>query len=192
MDIRNLFVLLFVIIGVNSNNEEESGPRLLVSKHILNKYLVENMDILIKYTIFNVGSSAAINVHLADRGFHPDAFEVVGGQLSTKIDRIPPQSNFTHVVVVRPTKYGYFNFTGAQVTYEVAEDDAEIQMAVSSEPGEGAIIAFRDYDKKFSSHVLDWLAFAVMTLPSLAIPFSLWFRSKNKYENLAKPSKKGH
>jgi hypothetical protein len=30
----------------------------------------------------------------------------------------------------------------------------QLQVAVTSEPGEGHIIAFRDYDKKFSSHVV--------------------------------------
>jgi hypothetical protein len=30
----------------------------------------------------------------------------------------------------------------------------QLQVAVTSEPGEGLIIAFRDYDKKFSPHVV--------------------------------------
>jgi translocon-associated protein subunit beta len=41
---------------------------------------------------------------------------------------------------------------------------------------------------------MDWIAFAVMTLPSLVIPFLLWWSSKNKYETIMqqkKDAKKG-
>ncbi|GFS93661.1 translocon-associated protein subunit beta [Nephila pilipes] len=59
----------------------------------------------------------------------------------------------------------------------------------STEPGEAVIIPAKDFDRKFSPHTMDWAAFAVMTLPSLGIPFLLWYRSKSKYESISKHKK---
>lgn len=105
-----------------SEIEEESGPRLLFFKQILNKYLVQNKDIEVKYTLYNIGSSAAVDVEVIDQGFQPDAFEYVGGHVPAKFDRIAPQSNISHVIVVRSLKYGYFNFTSAQASYKTSDD----------------------------------------------------------------------
>ncbi|XP_076261366.1 signal sequence receptor beta [Rhynchophorus ferrugineus] len=189
--IAGILLLATLAYCAEEKQEESLGARLLVSKQILNRYLVETKDIEVRYSLHNIGKAPAVNVQLVDQGFNSEAFEIVGGHVNPRFSRIPPESNFTHVVVVRPKRYGFFNFTSAEVTYKVSDDpNAKIQISYSSEPGEGGIVAFRDYDKKFSAHYWDWLAFALMTTPSLLIPLALWFNSKNTYEKLNKPVKK--
>jgi len=169
----------------------KNEARLLIGKHIQNKYLVEGMDLVVKYNLFNIGDAAAVDISLTETGFGTADFDVVGGQPAIQFDRLAPGANTTHALVLRPTKFGYFNFTSAEVKYRVSEEeDSPIRIGYSSEPGQGVIIALKDYDRQFSAHTLDWAAFAVMTLPSLGIPFLLWFSSKSKYERIAKATKK--
>merc|ERR1711970_784635 len=99
-----------------------------------------------------------------------------------KLDRVAPGANSSHAIVIRPKKFGYFNFTSAEVRYQ-GEGGVQL-VGLSSDPGQGVIIAARDYERQFSAHLLDWAAFAVMTLPSLGIPFLLWWSSKSKYESI--------
>ena len=59
-------------------------------------------------------------------------------------------------LVVRPKKFGYFNFTAAEVEYRDNEDItvSEKRTALSSEPGQGLIIALKDYERQFSAHTV--------------------------------------
>jgi len=191
--IAALIAALFVCC-VYSEEEASSPARLLIEKKILNKYLVEGRDIVVHYNIYNVGESAAVNVQISDDSLPSEHFDIVNGLNKFTIARLAPAANVTHTLVYRPKAgvWGRFNFTAAQVSYLRKEDAVEVQRAQTSEPGEGYIVSLKEFDRRFSPHVLDWIAFSVMTLPSLVIPFLLWYRSKSKYEAIvaSKPLKK--
>ncbi len=40
---------------------------------------------MVRYGLYNVGGSAAVDVKLSERGFGPDDFDVVGGQQQVNI-----------------------------------------------------------------------------------------------------------
>ncbi|XP_025077306.1 translocon-associated protein subunit beta-like [Pomacea canaliculata] len=181
-------LLLAFACYLPSDAEEETEARLLVAKNILNQYLVEGKDLTVEYRIYNVGGSSALDIRLKDDSFPEADFEIARGNLNVIWERIAPNTNVTHAVILRPLKSGYFNFTSAEVSYRVSEESQDRQIGYSSSPGEGGIVPRKDFDRRFSPHVVDWLVFAIMTLPSLGIPFLLWYSSKLKYD-APKPKK---
>ena len=47
-----------------------------------------------------------------------------------------------------------------------------------------------EYERRFSPHYLDWAVFALISLPSLLVPYLLYHSSKSKYEGLVKSKAK--
>lgn len=174
-----VIVVACALLAVAASDET---ARLLVSKNVLNNYLAEGKDLAVTYGVYNIGGTAAVDVQLGDGSFDDEMFEVVAGSLTASWPRIAPGTNVTHAVVLRPLVSVLYNFTVAQVTYKTSEEAAERQVGYSTAPGQGGIYAARDYDRKFSSHALDWAAFSLMTLPSLVFPFLLWYSSASKYD----------
>lgn len=114
-------MLIVALAGFACGADLEARAKLLASKTILNQLIVENRDLTVLYKVYNVGSSSAFNVALNDVSFPTSDFKVVQGQSSIQWSSIPPNGNVTHVLVLQPLKGGYFNFTAAQLSYDVTD-----------------------------------------------------------------------
>ncbi|KAL9988114.1 hypothetical protein ACROYT_G002519 [Oculina patagonica] len=182
---KQLFLCLLLGAFVNCafGAEGDTSARLLISKNILNQYVVEGKELTVHYSIFNVGSGPATAVSLTDNSFPADEFKVLHGLLSVKWKTIAPGTNVSHTIILEPMKSGVFNFTAAQVSYKPSEDATDPQIAFSTSPGEGGVMGQQEYDRKHSPHLVDWGLFSLMSLPTILIPFLVWFRSHSKYEN---------
>ena len=53
-------VLLAVVAFFGAHSSQAAGPHLLVSKIILNEYIVEAKDLTIQYSLYNVGEGWAL------------------------------------------------------------------------------------------------------------------------------------
>ena len=54
----------------------------MLSFQIQNKYLVEGMDVVIRYGLYNVGDTVASDIVLTEAGFGTDDFDVAGTVLT--------------------------------------------------------------------------------------------------------------
>nr|DBA13909.1 TPA: hypothetical protein GDO54_004933 [Pyxicephalus adspersus] len=72
-------------------------------------------------------------------------------------------SNVSHTVVLRPLKAGYFNFTSATITY-LAQEGAQVVVGYTSAPGQGGILAQREFDRRFSPHFVSCFFYSLKYL----------------------------
>uniref|UniRef100_A0A8C6EKB4 Signal sequence receptor subunit 2 n=1 Tax=Microcebus murinus TaxID=30608 RepID=A0A8C6EKB4_MICMU len=121
-------LLASVVLALFAVTQAEEGAKNLASKSLLNRYAVEGRDLTLQYNIYNVGSSPALDMELADDSFPAEDFGIVSGMLNVKWDWIAPASNVSHTVVPCHLKAGYFNFTSATITYLAQEDGVPVAL----------------------------------------------------------------
>ncbi|KAL5966813.1 Translocon-associated protein subunit beta [Taenia solium] len=175
-----VFVLVFQsVLCAADHRDLGDRARLVVTKEVLNRYLVEAKEVTLLYTIHNLSPKTARDVEIHDRLPESD-FTFVHGSRSTRWPAILPMSNITHSVIVIPRSAGYFNFTSAEVTYK-AGPDGTVTYGYSSAPGMRLILIPSVFNRQFSSHWIEWICFAFIMAPCLGMPFILWRSSASKY-----------
>uniref|UniRef100_A0A915EV19 Translocon-associated protein subunit beta n=1 Tax=Echinococcus canadensis TaxID=519352 RepID=A0A915EV19_9CEST len=181
MRLACVFVLALLFVLCASDRPDLSDrARLVVTKEVLNRYLVEAKEVTLLYTIHNLSPKTARDVEIHDRLPESD-FTFVHGSRSTRWPSVLPMSNITHSVIVIPRSAGYFNFASAEVTYK-AGMDGTVTYGYSSAPGMRLILIPSVFNRQFSSHWVEWICFAFIMTPCLAIPYMLWRASASKYK----------
>ncbi|KFD68899.1 hypothetical protein M514_18929 [Trichuris suis] len=193
------FAALFLLCYYCSvaDAQELKNAKILAAKNLLSSYAVEGKELVISYSLYNIGDKAAVDVELKDDNFVESQFRFVRGSANARWSRIPGSANVSHVLVVVPLEYGSINYTAAKVTYRPNEESAFRKLGYTTSRGVDNIYAlkyglaclsyflthccFRDYHRQFEQHYIEWLIFLLMICPSLAAPAILWLRSKKKF-----------
>lgn len=184
------FLLIFALFCNGEKVFDTSGPQLMIWKQIFNdvKKIDLKTNVLVIYTICNVGNGTAFDISLKDNSFHEDIFKKIGGEFEARFKKISGRKNLTHVVVLIPKKIGYYKIGAAETYYKDSEDDLVTRQSTSTEPM--IWVQSSKHEQKLPNYFYDWLTFSAVTFPSLAIPFAFWYRSKKKYDKTFKTSKK--
>lgn len=180
MDLTLLFAALCMLGLVAA--QEPGSARILAAKHITNEYVVQKKDLVVEYNLYNIGDSTAFDVNLSEDNFNPADFDSINGSTKAHWDRLAPGQNVTHVLTVQPKAFHQiFNFTAAQLQYRSGESQDAI-VGYTSAPGEAQIWETSQFDRQFAPHYADWITFLIMTIPTVGIPYLLWYRSKSRYD----------
>nr|CDS32569.1 translocon associated protein subunit beta [Hymenolepis microstoma] len=177
-----LFVFVFAFVAIAENVDLNDRARLVVTKEVLNRYIVEAKEVTILYTIYNLSpKKTARDVEIHDRLPESD-FTILHGSRSSRWAFVPPMTNITHSVILIPKGTGSYNFTSAEVTYK-AGSDASVTYGYSSAPGMRQILVPSVYNRQFSSHWIEWIVFGLIMVPCLGLPYMLWRNTASKYTN---------
>ncbi|KER30008.1 hypothetical protein T265_03487 [Opisthorchis viverrini] len=175
-----LFSCAFIFLTVSGQATDVA--RLAVSKQVLNEYIFQGKELTILYTIYNLHSSRpARDVELFD-SYSDTEFIQIHGSKSARWPHISAGTNVTHAVVFLPQAAGTYNFTSATITYNLGDPSKTI-LHYSSAPGHVIIYPLKEYNRRFATHTMEWIGFAMLVTPCLLIPYMLWRSSASKYLN---------
>eukprot|EP00730_Choanoeca_flexa_P015766 TRINITY_DN7315_c0_g1_i1.p1 TRINITY_DN7315_c0_g1~~TRINITY_DN7315_c0_g1_i1.p1 ORF type:complete len:183 (+),score=39.49 TRINITY_DN7315_c0_g1_i1:117-665(+) len=161
---------------------------LAVSKDVVNTYAVAERDIIVRYSIFNLGDETAKEVTLVDESFdEPNSgFTRISGLTTVTFAEIAPGTNVSHHLVVQSSYPGYYNLSAAKVHYYSTEDASIQTVAHSSQPKQVPILPQDDFARAYDTHILDWVVFLALAVALVYVPFNAYKASTEKYAKVAK------
>jgi translocon-associated protein subunit beta len=183
--LTNAWIALTLLLTIAFVHSEEQRAQLVLSKEVLNHYIVELKPMSVAYYIYNIGNGVATDIELRDDNFDSaDSFNLISGSSLTRWSQLAPGANVSHAMVLSALSAGYFNFTSATVSYRTTTDSRDLTIGYSSAPGERQILPLKDFNRHHSSRMVEWFYLLIITTPTVLIPFMLWYLSHRKYEGM--------
>jgi len=183
----HLWVALTLFMALAFVHCEDQKAQLVVSKEVLNHFIVEHKPMTVAYHIYNIGNGVATDVELKEENFDSaDSFNLITGSSLTRWSQLAPGGNVSHAMILSALSAGYFNFTSATVTYRASTDSRDLTVGYSSAPGERQILPLKDFNRHHSSRMVEWFYLFIITAPTVLIPFVLWYFSHRKYEAIVR------
>jgi len=181
------FTYAVVVLLSLAQCAELAAPKLkanlVIGKELSNSQVVKERDLVIKYTIYNVGDGPASEVTLTDEDITSGPFTIRSGLKSAYWPTIPAGSKSTHVLVATPSMAIKLmhNFTAAKVTYKANKDDLSQQTGTSSTPGTFEIYQSGEFSRQNNPHLVEWFLFMLICVVPLGVPYLIIKQTKSSY-----------
>jgi len=167
-----LIVLLLNVIVEGAGTTTDKA-HLIAQKTILSENVAVQKDLVVQYNLFNVGTSAAIDVLLVDDSWPEHSFKRVIGLTTAKWDRIPSGGNVSHTVVLIPKVPSQVITEPAVVSYrETAKSN--LVTGFSSDIGYLDIMSSTENFRRTAPHGREWVNFGLLALGPILVPFAVW------------------
>jgi len=154
------FAVFLLVVGCFS--EEDVKPNLLVFKSIPTKEVVAGKTFSVNVKIFNVGDSAAFDIHLEDNTW--GSFEVISGLTEAKWDRLAVGANVSHNYSLKPNIAGLFEPKPAKVTYRLSAKGQDKKVGYSNIIPGFDVESLFSFEKRTDPHYKEWGIFAALCL----------------------------
>lgn len=157
---------------------------LILSRTVETRDVLENHNLTLLYSVFNVGGGEATDLVLLDKSFPIKRFLVLEGEFSKEWPSLAPGASVTTSVVVDARRAGTFYTHPATLTYKPA-GGVETKTTSASD----ATISVEDvstFNKRTDMHVTDWIAFAVASALTILGPYVVYSTNARKL-NLSDP-----
>ncbi|GAB0496344.1 hypothetical protein MMPV_007656 [Pyropia vietnamensis] len=157
---------------------------LILSRSIETPNILENHNLTLLYSVFNVGGGEATDLALVDQSFPAQRFSLLEGSFSKKWPSLAPGASVTSSVVVDARRAGTFYTHPAVLSYKPV-GGVETKTTSASD---GTISVEDEYtfNKRTDMHVTDWIAFAVASALTVFGPYMAYVTSSRKL-NLSDP-----